>query len=49
MLTDLTGKVIVTSNESGIDIEGIKNGFYIVIIYMNTGQIIEKKIITNAL
>ena len=48
-LSDITGKLILSTNKPVIDIERIKNGFYILTIYLEDGKIIEKKIIKNAL
>ena len=48
-LTDLTSKRLITSTMSTLDLNGIKNGFYIVTIYFKDGQRTDMKIIKNAL
>ena len=48
-LIDLTGKIIIKTNQSILDLEHVRNGLYILTIYFKSGQRIDKKIVKNAL
>jgi len=47
-LYDLSGKNITTTKTTTVDLSDIVAGHYVLIIYLNTGQKIEKKIIKKA-
>lgn len=48
-LCDLTGRRIITSHQLVLNLDQVNNGPYILTIYFNSGQILDKKIIKNAL
>jgi hypothetical protein len=48
-LNDITGKRIMTTNQFYLNFDYLNNGLYILTIYFNSGQKLNKKIIKNAL